>query len=54
MNGSIIERENPLKFLDVILDEHLTWNKHIQRFENESLKNIDVLYQTSKLIKQLN
>ena len=27
VNGNIIERENPLKFLGVILDEHLTWKK---------------------------
>ena len=25
LNGNIIERENSLKFLGVILDEHLTW-----------------------------
>ena len=27
LNGKIIERENSLKFLGVILDEHLTWKK---------------------------
>ena len=27
MNGNIVERENSLKFLGVILDEHLTWKK---------------------------
>ena len=27
LNGNIIERENSLKFLGVILDEHLTWKK---------------------------
>ena len=31
--GNIIERENALKFLGVILDEHLTWKKHIQLFQ---------------------
>ena len=30
LNGNIIERENSLKFLGVILDEHLTWKKHMQ------------------------
>ena len=29
LNGNI-ERENSVKFLGVILDEHLTWKKHIQ------------------------
>ena len=27
LTGYIIERENSLKFLGVILDEHLTWKK---------------------------
>ena len=35
LNGNIIERENSLKFLGVILDEHLTWKKHIQLIENK-------------------
>ena len=35
LNGNIIGRENSLKFLDVILDEHLTWKKHIQLIENK-------------------
>ena len=35
LNGSITERENYLKFLGVILDEHLTWKKHIQLTENK-------------------
>ena len=33
LNDNIIERENSLKFLGVILDEHLTWKKHIQLIE---------------------
>ena len=49
LNSYIIERENSLKFLGVILDEHLTWKKHIQLIENVS-KNIGVLYKASKLI----
>ena len=48
--GNIIERLNSVKFLCVILDEHLTWKKHIQLIENKVSKNVDVLYKTSKLI----
>ena len=33
LNGNIIEKENSLKFLSVILDEHLTLKKHIQLIE---------------------
>ena len=39
LNGNIIERENSLKFLDVILDEHITWKKHRQLIENKAPKN---------------
>ena len=49
-NGKIIERGNSLKFLGVILDEHLTWKKHMQLIENKVSKNAGVFYKTSKLI----
>ena len=48
LNSNIIERENSLKFLDVILHEHLTWKKHIQLIENKVSKNVVVLYKASK------
>ena len=53
LNGNwdwIIERENSLKFLGLIRDEHLTWKKHIQLTENKVSKNVGVLYKTIKLI----
>ena len=43
LNGNIIERLNSLKFLCAILDEHLTWKKHIPLIENKVSKNVDVL-----------
>ena len=39
LNGNIIERENSLKFLGVILDEHLTFI-NIQLTENNGSKNV--------------
>ena len=38
------------KFLGIILDEYLTWKKHIQLVENKVSKKVDVLYKTIKLI----
>ena len=38
LNGNNIESENSLKFLGVILNEHLTWKKHIQLIENKVSK----------------
>ena len=43
LNRKIIEREYSFKFLGVILDEHLTWKKHIQLIENKVSKNVGVL-----------
>ena len=50
LHGNIIERENSLKFLGVILDEHLTWKKHKKLIENNVSKSVDVLCKTNKLI----
>ena len=50
LNSNIIERENSLKFLGVILAEHLTWKKHIQLIENKVSENVGVLYKAIKLI----
>ena len=47
LNSNIIKKENSLKFLGVILDEHLTWKKHIQLIENKVSKNVGVLYKAS-------
>ena len=44
LNGNIIERENSLKFLGAIFDEHLTWKKHIRFIENNVSKKIGALY----------
>ena len=50
LNSNITEKEHSLKFLGVILHEHLTWKKHIQLTEKKVSKNVGVLYKTSKLI----
>ena len=47
---NIIERENLLKFLGVIPDEHLICKKHIQLIENKVLKDITDIFKTCKLI----
>ena len=44
LNSNIIERESSLKFLDVILEEHLTWKKHMQLIENKVSKIVDKIY----------
>ena len=49
-NNIEIKRENPIKFLGVIVDENLTWKNHIEVAENKINKNIEVLYRASHLL----
>ena len=43
-NNYEIQREESIKFLGVLLDQHLTWKEHIKRTENKIAKNIGILY----------
>ena len=39
-----IQREESIKFLGVLLDQHLTWKEHIKFTENKIAKNIGILH----------
>ena len=39
-----IQREESIKFLGVLLDQHLTWKEHTKLSENKIAKNIGILY----------
>ena len=43
-NNYVIQREESIKFLGVLLDQHLTWKEHIKLTENKIAKNIGILY----------
>ena len=47
LNNTTLERFNFIKFLGVILDENINWNRHIEVVENKISKNIGVLYRSS-------
>ena len=42
-----IKHESSAKFLGVIIDKNITWNKHIELVENKISKNIGILYRAS-------
>ena len=42
-----IKHESSVKFLGVIIDENITWNKHIELIESKISKNIGMLYRDS-------
>ena len=46
INNYEIQREESIEFLGNLLDQHLTWKKHIKLTENKIVKNICILYKT--------
>ena len=52
LNNNKIKREYSMKFLGVLLDECLTWKKHIEMIENKISKNIGILYKAKFLLNQ--
>ena len=47
LNSIEIKRESFTKFLGVIIDENITWNKDIDLVENEISKNISIIKRAS-------
>ena len=45
-----IERTSSIKFLGVVLDEHITWNEHIKTIGKKLAKNIGLLYKARVLL----
>ena len=44
INNYEIQREESIKFLGVLLDQHLTWKEHVKLTENKIAKNKGILY----------
>ena len=44
------ERKSSIKFLGVILDEHISSTDHVKAAENKIVKNIDLLYRVSQFL----
>ena len=51
--SSVIKREHSMKFLGVILDENVTWKEHKKLIENQTAKNIGILYKAKFLKSKL-
>ena len=52
INGKNIERTTSIKFLGVLLDEHLSWKNHISVVENKISKNIGILYRAKNIVSK--
>ena len=53
LNDIHIKREYTMIFLGVLLDDCLTWRKHIELIENKFSKNLGVLYKAKYLLSQI-
>ena len=47
-----IERKTAMKFLRVMLDEHISWEEHIRIVETKLAKNIGLLYHGKPLLEE--
>ena len=52
INDYEIQREESIKFLGVLLDQHLTWKEHIKLTENKIAKNIGILYKAGPYLDE--
>ena len=52
VGSSNIEITSSIKFLGVMLDEHISWIDHVRTFENEIAKNIGLLYRVSQFLNE--
>ena len=43
LNNTTLERVNSIKFVGVILDENINWNRHTKPAENKISKKISIL-----------
>ena len=50
INNVDVKRDDNMKFLGVILDESLTWKKHIQTIETKISKNLGILYKAKPFL----
>ena len=39
-----IEQKSHIKYLDVVIDEHLKWDAHLQNINNKITKYIEILF----------
>ena len=50
ISNKSIERKSSIKFLGVMLDEHIAWNDHIHTIEKKLAKNINLLYRVRQFL----
>ena len=52
ISNHVIERQEFIKFREVLLDENLNWEEYIKYTENEIVKNLGLLYKTRPFLER--
>ena len=52
VNNRVIEQIKDIKFLGVILDNHLSWDKHVIFIKNKISKSIGIINKTRKILNK--
>ena len=52
ISNHVIERQEFIKFLEVLLDENLNWEEYIKYTENKIAKNLGLLYKTRPFLER--
>ena len=50
IDGITVERETVTKFLEVIIDENITWKAHINTISTKISRTIGILYRSRLII----
>ena len=52
INNHKIKQEESIKFQVVLLNENLTWKKHLKKSENKCTKNIGLLFKANQNLNE--
>ena len=52
INGTVTEWITLIKFVGILLDEHLSWKHRISVVENKVSKNIRILYKAKNIVSK--
>ena len=52
VGSNSVEKTSSIKFLGVMLDEHISWIDHVRTVENKIAKNIGLLYGISHFLNE--
>ena len=53
LNDYDIKKSSSIKFLGVLVDEHLSWPDHINILENKLSKNLGLLYKSKHFLNAI-